>query len=342
MKAILTLSQGIEQYLSDLSIKNYSELTVYGYSLRLKRFSQWCDERGLSLAAEITEAHINRYRRYLHQTTYADKRLKAATQKNHLLVIKQYFRWLTKNHHIPINPTAEMQLPKTPYKITHRLLTQSEIKRFIEAIDLTSATGLRDRSIIETLYSTGLRRAELINLVIDDVEISEGMVLVRQGKGNKDRRVPIGERALYWLDQYLSEWRPQCVRNCPRSAYSDWLYLSEKGHKMLGNNLGNAIRDYKQKAGISKPGGCHLFRHAMATHMLENGADIRYIQEMLGHSNLSSTQIYTKVSNQGLKDIHRQTHPTAVVDNKDNTGEKPASVEKSFSVVQSSSNDKLH
>ncbi len=341
MKAIFTLSKGIDQYLSDLAIKNYSELTVYSYKLKLNLFTHWCDERSLSLAADITEAHINRYRRYLHQTTYKDKRLKASTQKGHLLVIKQVFGWLTKNHHIPINPTAEMSLPKTPYKITHRLLTQTEIKRFIEAIDLNSATGLRDRSIIETLYSTGLRRAELINLVIDDVEISEGMVLVRQGKGNKDRRVPIGERALYWLDKYLSEWRPYC----PRCTNSDWLYLSEKGYKMLGNNLGNAIRDYKQKAQINKPGGCHLFRHAMATHMLENGADIRYIQEMLGHSNLSSTQIYTKVSNQGLKDIHRQTHPTAineVIDKKDNTGEQSTSVGESFSVAPSSSNDKLH
>ena len=116
--------------------------------------------------------------------------------------------------------------------------------------------------------------------------------------------------SLYWIDRYLSDWRPQR----PKASQSPRLYLSEKGHALSGNEIGQKIRDYKEKAGISKPGGCHLFRHAMATHMLDNGADIRHIQEMLSHSNLSSTQIYTKVSNQALKEIHRQTHPAALVE----------------------------
>jgi len=237
---------------------------------------------------------------------YADKRLKAATQKGHLLVIKQYFTWLTKHRWIAVNPTAEIDLPK----LTHRLLTQAEIKRFIEAIDLESTIGLRDRSIIETLYSTGIRRDELINLTIDDIDIADGLILVQEGKGNKDRRIPNGERALFWLDRYLSEWRPQR----PRASHSNILYLTEKGFKLRDGDIGQKIRDYKTQAGITKPGGCHLFRHAMATHMLDNGADIRHIQEILGHSCLSFTQFYTKVSRQGLKDVHRQTHPAALVE----------------------------
>jgi len=138
-----------------------------------------------------------------------------------------------------------------------------------------------------------------------------------QSKGNKDRRIPIGERALYWIDRYLSEWRPQR----PRASHSKLLYLSEKGYALRSAGIGQKIRDYKKKAGISKPGGCHLFRHAMATHMLDNGADIRYIQEMLGHSSLSSTQIYTKVSNQALKEVHRQAHPAAQVEQKEGSEE---------------------
>ena len=303
----ITLSEGVEKYLQDLTVRNYSEKTIYGYGRRLKVFLTWADDRALSLAASITDSHVDRYRRYLHQYTYGDKRITASTQKGHLLVIKQYFGWLTKHRWIPLNPTAEMTLPKIPYKLTHRLLNQAEIQHLIEVIDLESATGLRDRSIIETLYSTGIRRAELINLVIDDIDINEGMILVRQGKGNKDRRIPIGERALEWIDRYLSEWRPQR----PRAGHSNNLYLSEKGYPLRSTEIGQKIRDYKKKAEIGKSGGCHLFRHAMATHMLDNGADIRHIQEMLGHSSLSSTQIYTKVSNRVLKDVHRQTHPAA-------------------------------
>ncbi len=232
------------------------------------------------------------------------------------LVIKQVFSWLTKHRWISINPAAELELPKTPYKLTHRLLSQAEIKRFIEVIDLNSETGLRDRSIIETLYSTGIRRAELINLEIDDIDIAEGMILIREGKGKKDRRIPIGERALHWLDRYLTEWRP----HRPRATHSNTLYLTEKGFKVRDGDIGQKIRDYKALAGINKPGGCHLFRHAMATHMLDNGADIRHIQEMLGHSNLSSTQVYTKVSNQALKDVHRQTHPASQLSDEGKAG----------------------
>lgn len=305
----ITIGDGIEKYLQDLTVRHYSEQTVYGYWLRLMIFLRWTDDRALQLAISITDAHIDRYRRYLHQTTTAGKRLKAATQKGHLMVIKQLFTWLAKHRWIAHNPTADLVLPRTPYTLTHRLLSQGEIKRFIDAIDLNSSTGLRDRSIIETLYSTGIRRVELIQLAIDDIDISDGMVLVRQGKGNKDRRIPIGDRALYWIDQYLNDWRPQR----PRATHSTRLYLSEKGYPLRSTEIGQRIRDYKQKAGIAKPGGCHLFRHAMATHMLDNGADIRHIQEMLGHSNLSSTQIYTQVSKQALKDIHRQTHPAALV-----------------------------
>ncbi len=306
----ITLIDGVDKYLQDLALKNYSQNTIYTYTLRLNAFLEWSEERALTLAASITVEHIERYRRYLHQYQYKEKRLKAATQKNHLLVVKQYFTWLTRYRWIVINPTADMALPKIPYQLTHRLLSQAEIKRLIDVIDLDSKTGLRDRSIIETLYSTGIRRAELINLNIDDIDIADGMVLVRLGKGNKDRRIPIGDRALHWLDRYLTEWRP----DCPRSNLSNTLYLSEKGYKTRDGDIGKRIREYKQKAGITKLGGCHLFRHAMATHMLDNGADIRYIQEMLGHSNLSSTQIYTKVSNQRLKDVHKQTHPAALVE----------------------------
>jgi integrase/recombinase XerD len=303
----ITLTEGIDKYIQDLEMRHYSRHTVYGYHKRLQLFLAWAEERALSLAACLTEDHLDRYRRYLHFATYGGKRLQATTQKGHLMVIKQVFFWLTEHRWIATNPALKLSLPKIPYRLTHRLLTQEEIPRFIAAIDLESATGLRDRSIIETLYSTGIRRAELINLTTDDIDAANGMILVREGKGQKDRCIPIGERALGWIDRYVSEWRMQR----PRATHSKALYLSEKGYRLREADIGQKIRAYKATANINKPGGCHLFRHAMATHMLDNGADIRHIQEMLGHESLSSTQIYTKVSKQALKEVHSKTHPAA-------------------------------
>jgi integrase/recombinase XerD len=311
----ITLVAGVEKYLQDLRCRHYRNNTVYGYQQRLQFFVDWAEERALTLAASITEAHLRRYQQYLHQYRYCqkqqgkpqEKRLQASTQKGYLTVIKQLFSWLAEHRWLSHDPALTLNLPKVPYRLSHRLLTGEQITQLLAVIDLDSPTGLRDRSIIETLYSTGLRRSELIHLDIGDIDMAEGMVWVRQGKGNKDRRVPIGERAIQWVERYLEEWRSQR----PRANQCQVLYLSEKGYPLRIGDVGQKIRDYKQQANIQQPGGCHLFRHAMATHMLDNGADIRHVQEMLGHVSLSSTQIYTQVSKQALKKVHSKTHPLA-------------------------------
>ena len=165
--------------------------------------------------------------------------------------------------------------------------------------------GIRDRAILETLYSTGIRRHELTALKIYDIDIDAGMIFIRKGKGNKSRRIPIGNRALSWINKYLQEVRPTLDRGKNKTR----LFLIYTGHPLSLNGLGNLVRKYLLQSGITKRGACHMFRHAMATQMLEGGADIRYIQQMLGHRNLDSTQVYTKVSIQKLKEIHTQSHP---------------------------------
>ena len=172
--------------------------------------------------------------------------------------------------------------------------------------DAGTRLGIRDRAILETFYSTGIRRAELIHLQAYDVDRERGTLLVRQGKGRKDRMVPIGERALAWIDKYVREVRSALCRE-PQKERT--LFLTKDGEPFSGTRMCLLVTGYLRQAQVRKSGACHLLRHTMATLMLENGADIRFIQAMLGHGKLETTQIYTHVSIHKLKEIHRATHP---------------------------------
>jgi integrase/recombinase XerD len=185
------------------------------------------------------------------------------------------------------------------------VLTQDEVERLLGSIDTTTPKGLKERAILEVLYSTGMRRLELCNLAIEDIALTRLTLCIRQGKGGKDRVVPMGERAAYWLKQYLASVRPGLVMDERNSA----VFLTDYGEGYTEHRLGNRVKRLLRDSGITVPGSCHLLRHAMATHMLENGADIRYIQAMLGHADLSTTQIYTHVSIRKLQEIHAATHP---------------------------------
>jgi integrase/recombinase XerD len=169
---------------------------------------------------------------------------------------------------------------------------------------VTELTGLRDRAILETLYSTGMRRLELTHLKLYDVDLARGTVMIRQGKGRKDRLIPIGSRACAWIQKYLDEVRPQLVIRSDERA----LFVTDYGEPFERNRLSDLVKKYMRHAGIAH-GSCHALRHACATHMLENGADIRFIQALLGHAELSTTQIYTQVAIGKLKEIHAATHP---------------------------------
>jgi integrase/recombinase XerD len=167
--------------------------------------------------------------------------------------------------------------------------------------------GVRDRAILETLYSTGIRRAELVALKVTDLDTERGTLRIEQGKGKKDRMVPIGDRAIAWIEKYLCEVRPELVAMA--GVDDRTLFLTRNGESLTGSTVSRMVKGYVDVAQIGKSGGCHLFRHTCATLMLENGADIRYIQQLLGHKELSTTEIYTRVSIKALKAIHTATHP---------------------------------
>jgi integrase/recombinase XerD len=287
----------------------WSEHTARTQEMALLRFIVWCDERGITRVQDITRPILERYQRHLyHYRKSNGAPLSVVAQLGLLTPILAWFRWLVRNHHILYNPAADLELPKKPKALPKTILTTAQVESIINQADVTTLLGLRNRAIMETFYSSGMRRLELMNLKLYDLDIERGMVMIRQGKGRKDRFIPIGERACKWIDKYLIDVRPELV-----TGHDDHtVFLDDFGRPLSARFVGDLMRRHVEAAGITTPGACHVFRHAMATHMLENGADIRYIQVMLGHANLETTQVYTQVSIGKLKEVHDSTHPATL------------------------------
>jgi integrase/recombinase XerD len=272
----------------------------------LDAFIRWADERGITRPQDVTRPILERYQRSLYLARKADgSPLAFSTQVARLNPLKAFFKWLARENHILYNPAADLVLPKLPNRLPQVVLKIEEIEAILATPDVATLAGLRDRAMLETLYSTAIRRMELSSLKVHDLDTRHGTLMVRLGKGGKDRVVPVGARACAWLDRYLADVRPELLG--ARDAGT--LFLTDFGEPFEKNRLGDLVKRYIARAGLDVPGACHLFRHACATHMLENGADIRFIQALLGHSELSTTQIYTQVSIAKLKAIHAATHP---------------------------------
>ena len=296
----------LKLFLDSSAASGLSPVTIEIRERIVKIFMLWCDERNLDKPQDITRPILERYRRYLYHYRKKDgDPISFATQQQRLVPIKAFFKWLTKENYILYNPASELELPKVHKRLPKHILTAQEVEQILNQTALHGDLGIRDRAIIETLYSTGIRRAELINLKLYDVDTQNGTLMVREGKGKKDRMLPLGERAGLWITHYIEEIRPELIIGTDDGT----LFLHEFGEAFHKNRLTDLVKKYIEQAGINKTGACHIFRHTMATLMLENGADIRFIQAMLGHSQLSTTEIYTQVSIKKLKEIHTLTHP---------------------------------
>jgi integrase/recombinase XerD len=296
----------MQAFLQWMREKNYSLRTVEQDEKILRYFIVWCEERGVSTPQEVTHPILERYQRWLY--LYRKKNglpLSVASQKDRVAPIRTWFKWLTKTHQILYNPAADLELPRREKRLPRYILTAAEAEQIMNIPDVGTELGLRDRAILETFYSTGMRRMELIGLGIHSIDPERGTVMIRQGKGRKDRVIPIGERALAWIEKYRDQVRPELVLGHDDGT----LFLTAQGLAFTPNRMTLLVRKQVNAAELGKRGACHLFRHTMATLMLENGADIRFIQAMLGHVELSTTQIYTQVSIKMLKHVHSQTHP---------------------------------
>jgi len=312
-------------FLDAKRVKGYTPATVANYQRNLRLFVTWCEERNILRPREVTRPIIERYQRQLYYHRKRDgQALSFRTQHSRLVPVVQLFRWLTRAHHLLANPGSEIELPRFEARLPRAVLTASEAEEVLMQPDVTTLLGLRDRAILETFYSTGMRRMELVSLRLYDVDAS-GAVTIRQGKGKKDRIVPIGERALRWIDKYVTEVRPQLVVMPDEGV----LFLTTAGEPFLLDGMSRLARQHIDAAALpsGKRGSTHLFRHTMATLMLESGADIRFIQAMLGHANLQSTQLYTHVSIKKLKEIYDRTHPAAKLGRREGGGDAGAEIE---------------
>lgn len=295
----------VRAYAEHLGARQYAQQTMRYQQMSLERFIAWLTERGITRITEVTRPVLQRYQRSLaYATTRGGKPLSAAGQFNRLTAVRGFFRFLTRENILLYNPASELELPRLEKRLPKDVLTAEEAEAVMSQPDVTTAQGIKDRAILEVLNSTGIRRMELVNLERQDLHVSRGVLAVRQGKGRRDRFIPIGDRALLWVQKYLDDVRPEL-----EAGDAHTLFLDPTGRKLDPHQLSRAVQRYVQASGVGKKGRCHLFRHTMATLMLENGADIRFIQQMLGHAMLSTTEIYTHVSIVKLKEIHRATHP---------------------------------
>jgi len=288
----------IEGYLEAIwHEKGLSDNSLASYRRDLKQFSSWLDESGQALLA-THRADIQRYLNLRLRQRYSP-----ASTARMLSCLRGFFRYQLREERIQQDPTLQVDSPKQVRPLPH-VLSELDVEELLAAPDPQEPIGFRDRVMLELLYACGLRVSELVALQVSMVNMRQGVVRVT-GKGNKERLVPLGEIALEWLARYLRQGRTLLLKH----ADSEVLFPSSRGTQMTRQTFWYRIKHYAREAGIDKPLSPHTLRHAFATHLLNHGADLRVVQLLLGHSDLSTTQIYTHIAQQRLQSLHQQHHP---------------------------------
>jgi len=302
------LSELAAEYLEWMGDSGYSEWTVHHRRVYLGYFVGWCEERGILEPGDLTRLVLERYQSAVaHHAKPNGEPLSFRGRRIRVSAVKAFCQWLSRQRYVLYNPAADLALPRLGTRLPKAVLTASEVEQLLNVPNVSTPLGVRDRAVLEVFYSTGIRRGEMVGLAIPDVDFERGTLMVRQGKGRKDRMVPIGERALLWTRRYLDEVRPQ-LATLPDEGI---LFLTKYGRPYTRNGMSTLVKRLVARSGIGKQGSCHILRHTMATVMLEGGADVRYIQQMLGHASLKTTQVYTHVAIRALKAVHEATHPSA-------------------------------
>lgn len=290
-----------------ITTRGFAEKTVKKYLNELELLFSWLEERQIKEPKEVNKHVIMDYYKRIHDYKGATGcGWSPSTRHNHLVVIRKFFYFLTQFDYIEKNPTDYVELPKTEAGLPMSLLKDSEAKRILESIDSSMELALRDRAIIELLYSTAVRANELCHIEIGDVDFEARQIIIRVPKGGKSKQrvVPFGTFADKTLREYIEYLRPQLV-----NGYSKALFLTKRGFMMNTHFLCELVKEYAAKAGIQTKITTHSFRVGCATEMLRNGADVRYVQTLLGHKRIETTQIYTRVNIEDLKRIHKRYHP---------------------------------
>jgi len=310
-----------ERFSEWLEAINYSPKTRVNYTRDLKLFLTWLsDNTSINSIVEVTPAHLQQYQIALYNFERHDeepatkekteaqepKRLSVGTQANRLAAVRKFFAWLLSEQQIAYNPATTLQLPKQPQRLPRGVLTKSEARRLIEATPTTKPRDVRDRAMLETLYATGIRRAELIALSIYDADLQAATLRIEHGKGNTTRVVPLTQSAIAALKLYLEEARGIFARETGQVR----LFVSTRSGGPLDDaDIMRIVAKAARRAGIKKHVTPHTLRHTCATHLLKGRADIRQIQKLLGHRRLSSTEVYTRVELTDLHEVIARCHP---------------------------------
>lgn len=298
-----------ERYYAWMHAAHFSQVSLHTKRSALNRFFIWCEDRGVERLGDVTPGVTEGYQRYLfeYRNAKTGRPLGVRTQVQMLECVRTLFKWLLKKRFLATNPATAIDLPRMPFRIPKAVFTLAEIEKILAGIDTTKPQGLRDRTIFEVFYSSGIRRLELRQLKAREIDFESGMMRII-GKGDKERIVPVGDRALNWVKRYLEEARPLLLG---AELDPEFLFITQNGTQISLNYLTHLTGERVRKAKIGKPGACHAFRHSFATHLLENDVDIRLIQGMMGHALLETTSIYTHVAVKKLKDAHTAKHPAA-------------------------------
>lgn len=280
-----------------------SDNTIQAYLRDLTIFFGYCDKSSIDQWEQVDYAFVQSYLNDLHQKNYA-----TSSTSRMLSSLRQFFHYLLKEQIITLNPMQKVLGPKKE-KHLPASLSLDQVEKILQAPDTSEYIGLRDRAILELMYATGLRVSELTHLSLRDLHLELGFIQTI-GKGNKERLLPIGEEAAYWLNQYLQDVRPLFLAK-KTSRHTQHVFLNQRGNPFTRQGIWKNLNKYVQIAGISMDVSPHMLRHSFATHLLENGADLRMVQELLGHSNISTTQIYTHISKHRLQEVYRDHFPRA-------------------------------
>ncbi|MYN13233.1 site-specific tyrosine recombinase XerD [Pusillimonas sp. TS35] len=274
--------------------------TLAAYRRDLTAFAQWLQAKLGKGLDQAGAADIQTWFAARHAVS------KATTANRRLASLRRYYLWALRHGHVQEDPCLTLRAAKQPARFP-KTLSEAQVEALLEAPDTDDNLGLRDRAMLETLYATGLRVSELVGLGMLDVSQTEGVVRVLQGKGGKDRLVPLGEEALDWISRYLASSRPALLG----ARRSDALFVTARAAPMTRQSFWLIVKKYAALADIHVPLSPHVLRHAFATHLLNHGADLRVVQMLLGHADISTTQIYTHVARERLKALHAKHHPRA-------------------------------
>jgi integrase/recombinase XerD len=271
----------------------------------LPRLFEHLRDAGVTDLRDVSEEHLTRFaRRLALEETKTGVPLSLSSQSTYLAAVKRFFSFLERRRLILVNPARDLGLPAIS-RLPRGVLSEAQARLLMTASRPSSIIGKRDRALLETLYGTGIRRGECLRLDLADLDLGQQILLVRDGKGKKDRLVPVTGRAAYAIGVYLRDSRPELARD-PRQAA---LFLTKLGTRVSKSLLDLIVRQHAKAAGISVPVSAHTLRHTCATHLLRGGADVRHIQELLGHKSLQTTALYTRVAIEDLREVISRAHP---------------------------------